>query len=88
MASAEPRYTWGNEGRTDVTKSNGPELLPQWAIEIERLDTDQPSEFYSVAALQIGKDELQIITPGGTQVSFKTNNVRKLLIMRVQDKTP
>jgi hypothetical protein len=59
----------------------------RWAIEIVRDDSDQSSEFYSIIGLQIVRDSVQILTAGGTQVTFKAKNLRKLLVMRAKDKT-
>ena len=61
------------------------EPKPAWAIELERIDGDGQTEFYSVHALQCGPERLQFITAGGTQVSLDSKDLRKVLLMRVKD---
>jgi len=69
-----------------MTRSVETEPKAAWAIEIVREgDEVEPSEFYSVVALRVDPDGLQILTPGGTQVSFKTRDVKKVLMMRIKD---
>lgn len=68
-----------------MTRSVETDPAAAWAIEIERDDEARSSEFYSVVALRAGPDDIQIVTPGGTQVSFKTAKLRKVLLMRVKD---
>ena len=65
-----------------MTHSIETDSLPAWGIEIERVDGE--SEFYSVATLQVGSENFHITTSGGTQVSFKNHNIRKVLMMRTK----
>jgi len=68
-----------------MTRSVETEPRASWAIEIERKgDQVEPSEFYSVVALRIDYEGLQILTLGGTQVTFKTHDVKKILVMKIK----
>lgn len=68
-----------------MTRSVETEPKALWAIEIEQEDEASTSEFYNVVALKVSAEELQILTPGGTQVSFKGSALRKVLLMRVKE---
>lgn len=70
-----------------MTHSDATNQNAQWAIEIERLDTNQPSEFFSITGLQVVRDTVKIVTSGGTQITFKSKNVRRILVMRAKDKS-
>jgi len=65
-----------------MTRSTDADTDAVWAIEIER-SSGAPSEFYSIVALRTDRDNLRILTVGGTEVSFKTAGIKKLLIMKV-----
>jgi len=71
-----------------MTRSVETEPEASWAIEIEQEGKESASEFYSVVAFQAGPEEVSILTPGGTQVSFKTRSLRKVLLMRIKDQEP
>lgn len=69
-----------------MTRSVETDPEASWAIEIEQEGKGSQTEFYSVVAFRAGPEEVQILTPGGTQVSFKTRDIRKVLLMKVVDK--
>ena len=57
-----------------------------WAIEIERKGSGGRTEFFNALAVEADADEVSVIMTDGTQVSFKTKNLRKLLLMTVKSK--
>lgn len=68
-----------------MTRSVETDPAAAWAIEIEQDDDTRATEFYSVVAFRAGPEDIQIVTPGGTQVSFKAAKLRKVLLMRVKE---
>jgi len=67
-----------------MTHSGETESEATWAIEIEKEvgAGATSSDFYSVTEFQAGPDGVRIVTSGGTQLSFKPESVRKVLLMR------
>lgn len=70
-----------------VTRSVETRPIPTWALEIERVDANPKSEYYSVVALQCGPKGIQFMTPSGTQVTIKLDDIKKILVMKIVDGT-
>ena len=58
---------------------------PFWAIEVFR--DNGPSEFYAVNAL-VARDEHVIVrVKGGDELRFERNDIRKIIIIRTNEKS-